>query len=337
MMKIDTSLMFDPVKVSEIAGELEDAGFDGAYSFEGQSDPFITLTAAAMKTNKMDLMTSIAVAFSRNPMSLAYLGNDLQQLSQGRFILGLGSQVKSHIEHRFSMPWGKPVARMREMVLATKEIWRCWETGDKLNFKGEYYHHTLMNPTFSPGPNPFCAPKIFLAGVGPNMTACAGEVADGYFVHPFHSAKSFAELSLPNVQRGLDKSGKSLQDFTISGQLITATGLNDEQLEIAMGSARGQIAFYGSTPAYKPVLEVHGWEGMQQEWSDMARAGKWLEMTASVTDEMLETFALTGTPEEVATKMKARCGGKMDRVSPVVYQPDTELLTVLLKALKARL
>jgi len=166
------------------------------------------------------------------------------------------------------------------------------------------------------------------------MTACAGEVADGYFVHPFHSAKSFDELSLPNVQRGLDKAGKSLDDFTISGQLITATGLNDEQLQAAIGSARGQVAFYGSTPAYKPVLEVHGWEGMQQEWSNFAKAGKWVEMMGLVTDEMLETFVLIGTPEEVASKMKERCGGKMDRVSPVVYQPDTELLKTLLKALK---
>ena len=336
-MKIDTSLMFDPVKVSEMAGELEDAGFDGAYSFEGQSDPFITIAAAAMKTKKMDLMTSIAVAFARNPMSLAYLGNDLQLLSQGRFIMGLGTQVKSHVEHRFSMPWGKPVTRMREIVQATKEIWRCWETGDKLNFEGEYYHHTLMNPTFSPAPNPFGAPKIYMAGVGPNMTACAGEVADGYFVHPFHSARSFDELSMPNLQRGLDKAGKSLDNFTISGQLITATGTNDEQLQAAIGSARGQIAFYGSTPAYKPVLEVHGWEGMHDEWKSMAKTGKWVEMVGSVTDEMLETFALIGTPEEIASKMKARCDGKMDRVSPVIYQPDTELLKALLVALKAEL
>ena len=336
-MKIDTSLMFDPVKVSEMAGELEDAGFDGAYSFEGQSDPFITIAAAAMKTSQMDLMTSIAVAFARNPMSLAYLGNDLQLLSQGRFIMGLGTQVKSHVEHRFSMPWGKPVTRMREIVQATKEIWRCWETGDRLKFEGEYYHHTLMNPTFSPAPNPFGAPKIYMAGVGPNMTACAGEVADGYFVHPFHSARSFDELSMPNLQRGLDSADKSMDDFTISGQVITATGANDEQLQSAIGSARGQIAFYGSTPAYKPVLEVHGWEGMHDKWKNMAKAGQWLEMTTSVTDEMLETFALVGTPEEIASKMKARCGGKMDRVSPVIYQPDTELLKTLLTVLKAEL
>lgn len=333
-MKIDTSLMFDPVTVGGMAAELEAAGFDGAYSFEGQSDPFITLTAAAMKTDTMDLMTSIAVAFARNPMSLAYLGNDLQLLSKGRFILGLGTQVKAHVERRFSMPWGKPVTRMRESVLAIKEIWRSWETGDRLGFEGEYYQHTLMNPTFSPGPNPYGMPKIFMAGVGPKMTQAAAEVADGYFVHPFHSALSFDELSSPNIHSGLARSGKTRDDFTISGQLITATGRNDEQMDAAIFSARNQIAFYGSTPAYLPVLTVHGWEGMQQTWTALAREGKWMEMAASVTDEMLSAFAVVGTPQEVAAAINNRCGGKMERISPVIYQPDTELLITLLDALK---
>ncbi len=334
-MKIDTSLMFDPVKVASMAAELEQAGFDGAYSFEGQNDPFVALTAAAMTTKKMDLMTFIAVAFARNPMSLAYLSNDLQLLSEGRFILGLGTQVKAHIERRFSMPWGKPVTRMREIVRATKTILDSGQTGERLKFEGEYYQHTLMNPTFSPQPNPYGVPKIYMAGVGPRMTEAAAEVADGYFVHPFHSAQSFAELSMPALQRGLDSAGKARADFDISAQVVTATGFDEEQLQTAIFSARNQIAFYGSTPAYKPVLEVHGWEHMQQQWSDMARAGQWMEMAASVSDEMLETFAVVGKPEDVAKQMKARCEGKMERLSPVVYQPDTQLLTVLLAALKA--
>ena len=167
-----------------MAGRLEDAGFDGAYTFEGQSDPFISLSVAAMKTREMELMTSIAVAFSRNPMSLAYTANDLQNLSGGRFILGLGTQVKAHIERRFSMPWSKPAARMREMVLAIRAIWDCWQTGERLNFDGEFYKHTLMSPIFSPGPNAHGVPQIYLAGVGPLMTEVAGEVADGYFMHP---------------------------------------------------------------------------------------------------------------------------------------------------------
>jgi probable F420-dependent oxidoreductase len=333
-MKIDTALMFDPASVGDMAAELEGVGFDGAYTLEGRHDPFIGLTAAAMTTRKMDLMTAIAVAFSRNPMSLAYLGNDLQLLSKGRFILGLGTQVRAHVERRFGMPWGKPVSRMREFVLATKAIWNCWETGEKLRFEGEYYQHTLMNPTFTPPPNPFGAPKIYLAGVGPKMTEMAAEVSDGYFLHPFHSARSFSELSMPALQRGLDRAGKRLDEFEISAQLITVTGLNDEQLDAAIFSARNQIAFYGSTPAYRPVLEVHGWEGLQEPWVKMARAGQWTEMAASVTDDMLETFAVVGTPVDVAGKIAARCGGAMDRVSPVIYQPDTALLAALLAALR---
>lgn len=334
-MKVDTSLMFEPTKIAEMAKTLEDVGFDGAYSFEGQSDPFVGLTAAAMQTEKMDLFTSIAVAFARNPMSLAYLGNDLQSISNGRFILGLGTQVKAHIERRFGMPWSKPASRMREMVLAIKEIWRCWETGDRLKFEGEFYQHTLMNPTFTPPKNPHGAPKIYVAGVGPVMTEVAGEVGDGYFVHPFHSAHSFNEISLPAIKRGLEKSGKSLDNYDISAQVIVATGLDDESRENAINSARGQVAFYGSTPAYRPVLEAHGWGDMQQQWTDMAREGKWMEMTASVTDEMLETFALIGTPKEIGQKMVERCGGIMDRVSPVIYEPNTELLSELLKEIKA--
>lgn len=333
-MKIDTALMFDAAKIGEIAPELEQAGFDGAYTFEGPGDPFIGVAAAAMTTERMQLMTSIAVAFARNPMSLAYLANDLQLLSEGRFTLGLGSQVKAHIERRFSMPWGKPVARMREMVMAIKAIWHCWQSGEKLKFAGEYYQHNLMNPTFSPGPNPYGVPKIYLAGVGPKMTEAAAEVSDGYFVHPFHSARSFDELSMPALQSGLQKSGKSLEEFDISAQVMTATGLDEEQLQAAIFSARNQIAFYGSTPAYLPVLQVHGWEGMQSQWGQMAREGKWTEMAASVTDEMLDTFAVVGSPDEIAAGIAARGKGNFDRVSPVIYSPDLELLRALLAAMR---
>ncbi|NND67050.1 MAG: TIGR03617 family F420-dependent LLM class oxidoreductase, partial [Halioglobus sp.] len=220
--------MFDPVRVGAMAAQLEEAGFDGAYTFEGQSDPFIAVAAAAMHTQKMELMTSIAVAFARNPMSLAYLGNDLQNLSGGRFILGLGAQVKAHIERRFSMPWGKPAARMREMVLAIRTIWDSWQTGERLKFEGEFYQHTLMSPVFSPPPNEHGMPLIFIAGVGPVMTEVAAEVGDGYFAHPFNTHKSMDELSLAAIGRGLEKAGKSRDDYTIAAQVMTATGLDDE-------------------------------------------------------------------------------------------------------------
>ena len=336
-MKIDSSLMFDPARVGAMAAQLEEAGYDGAYTFEGQSDPFITAAAAAMSTQKMELMTSIAVAFARNPMNLAYLGNDLQNLSGGRFILGLGTQVKAHIERRFNMPWSKPASRMRDMVLAIRAIWDSWQTGEKLKYEGEFYQHTLMSPVFSPGPNENGVPKIFIAGVGPRMTEIAAEVGDGYFLHPFNTSKSMQELSLAAVRRGLDAAGKSRDDYCISAQVSTATGLDDESMEAALSSARHQVAFYASTPAYLPVLECHGWESLQQEANNLIREGKWAELTGLIDDEILNTFAIVGTPKEVAAKIVKRYAGKVDRISPVVYQPDAELLTVLREEISAAL
>jgi len=326
-MKIDSSLMFEPAKVGAMAAELEEVGFDGAYTFEGQSDPFISVAAAAMNTQKMELMTSIAVAFARNPMNLAYLGNDLQNLSNGRFVLGLGAQIKAHIERRFSMPWSKPASRMREMVLAIRTIWDCWKTGDKLKFEGEFYNHSLMPPMFNPGPNAFGVPKIFVAGVGPIMTEVAAEVGDGYFLHPFNTAKSMNELSLAAIDRGLAKAGKAREGYEVSAQVVTATGLDEESLQAAILSAKSQIAFYASTPAYLPVLKCHGWEDLQVEANRYTREGKWMEMTDLIDDDMLNTFAVVGTPAEVAQQIATRFKGKVDRISPVVYQPDVALLT----------
>ncbi len=334
MLKIDSSLMFDPVKIGKMVATLEDAGFDGAYTFEGQNDPFISLAAAAMNTRRMQLMTSVAVAFARNPMSLAYQANDLQLLSEGRFILGLGAQVKAHIERRFNMAWSKPAARMREMVQAIQAIWDCWQTGEKLNFEGEFYQHTLMSPTFSPAKNPHGVPKIYIAGVGPLMTQVAAEVGDGLFVHPLHSPKSFSDVTLPAVGSGLEKAGKSRQDFDISAQVITATGMNDEQLQAAIFSARSQIAFYASTPAYLPVLKAHGWEAMQPEANRLSKAGKWMEMAELIDADILHTFAIVGEPLEVARKLVGRFAGEVERVSPVIYSPDTELLATLAETIQ---
>lgn len=336
-MQIDASLMFEPTRIAEMAQLLERAGFDGAYTFEGQHDPFVSLASAAAATERMQLMTAIAVAFARNPMSLAYLANDLQLLSRGRFTLGLGTQVKTHIERRFGMPWSQPVARMREMVAAIRAIWHSWQTGEKLHFSGDFYHHTLMSPTFSPGPNPHGSPRIFVAGVGPAMTAAAVEVGDGLFVHPFHSRRSLDELTIPAVRDGLAAAGKDRRDVVLSSQVILATGLDERACEQAVFSARSQIAFYGSTPAYRPVLALHGWEAAHDEFRDLARDGKWREMAALVDDEMLDAFAVVGGPAEIGPKLLARCQGVVDRVSPVIYQPDTELLTAVLHAVRAAL
>lgn len=333
-LKIDASLLFDPVTVGAMARELEDAGFDGAYTFEGRNDPFITLAAAALSTRRMDLTTSIAVAFARNPMSLAYQANDLQLLSQGRFILGLGTQVKAHIERRYCMPWSKPAARMREMVIALKAIWHSWQTGGPLNFEGEFYRHTLSSPTFSPPPNRFGTPPVYIAGVGPLMTRTAAEVGEGLFVHPFHSGQSFDALTLPAVREGLAAANKDRSDFTISAQIVVATGTNEEQLQAAVTAARGQIAFYGSTPTYRPVLAVHGWEDFQPEANRLQREGKWTEIPRLVDDEMLNTFAIVGEPAEVARTIQSRYASRVERVSPVIYTPDVALLGTLLSEIR---
>jgi probable F420-dependent oxidoreductase len=334
-MKIDSSLMFEPVKVKAMAPQLEEAGFDGAYTFEGQSDPFISVAAAAMTTQKMELMTSIAVAFARNPMSLAYLGNDLQNLSEGRFILGLGAQIKAHIERRFSMPWSKPASRMREMVQAIRAIWDCWDNGEKLNFEGEFYQHTLMTPMFVPPKSEHGRPPIYIAGVGPIMTEVAAEVGDGYFVHPFSTEKSLDELSLAAVARGLEKAGKSREDFDVAVQVITATGLDEQTMEQSIFGARSQIAFYASTPAYLPVLQCHGWDDLHVEAKRLSKEGKWMEMAGLIDDEILNTIAVVGTPAEIAQKIADRFRGKADRISPVAYAPDVELLATLCGEIRA--
>jgi probable F420-dependent oxidoreductase len=334
-MKIDSSLMFEPVKVGAMAASLEEAGYDGAYTFEGQSDPFISVAAAAMNTQKMELMTSIAVAFARNPMNLAYLGNDLQNLSGGRFILGLGAQVKAHIERRFGMPWSKPASRMREMVMAIRTIWDCWQTGEKLRFEGEFYQHTLMSPIFSPPPNAHGMPKIFIAGVGPRMTEVAAEVGDGYFLHPFNTQKSMNDLSLPAIDRGLTNANKSRVDYCISAQVVCATGLDEESTQAAVASARNQIAFYASTPAYLPVLECHGWEGLQAEANKLIRAGDWADLATLIDDDILNTFAVVGTPLVVAKKIATRFNGRVERISPVIYQPDVPLLAEVRRQIAA--
>lgn len=334
-MKFDCALMFDPLKIGEMANAMEKAGFDGAYAFEGKSDPFVSLTVAALNTTRMELMTSIAVAFARNPMNLAYLANDLQQLSGGRFILGLGTQVKAHIERRYSMPWSKPAARMREMVLAIKSIQRCWQNGDKLRFEGEFYQHTLMSPVFSPLPNPFGCPPIFVAGVGPLMTEVAAEVGDGYFLHPFNSERSMQALSMPAIERGLTASGRKRTDFQIAAQVITVTALDDKGMDDAIQAARNQIAFYASTPAYLPILDSHGWSDLQRAAAQLVKDGKWSEMANLVDDEMLNGFAVVGEPKEIARKILARYDGIADRISPVIYQPNAELLSAVLQELKA--
>jgi probable F420-dependent oxidoreductase len=239
-------------------------------------------------------------------------------LSKGRFILGLGTQIRPHIEKRFSQPWSKPNPRMREFVQAIRAIWRSWNEGERLAFRGEFYTHTLMIPVFNPGPNPFGVPKIFLAGFGPGMVRVAGEVGDGWIVHPLHSRDFVLSTGIPALEVGLAKAGRARSSFQISCQTITMVGGNDEQIDKARSKAKAQIAFYASTPAYRVVLDHHGWGGLQPELNRLSKEGKWLEMIGFVNDEMLDTFGVSGTPDQVAVKLRQR-NDFADRVTMVLY------------------
>ena len=334
-MKVDAAL-FDSFGAAAETQRLEALGYDGAFTFEGPHDPFFPLVMASQATERIELYTAVAIAFARNPMLLANIGWDLQALSKGRFLLGLGTQIRPHIEKRFSMPWSKPATRMREMVMAIKEIWRCWAEGGRLDFRGEFYRHTLMTPIFSPGPNPHGDPPIFLAGVGPRMTEVAGEVADGFLVHPFHTARSLRELTLPSLARGRELAGRAEKDVAVSCQIMVATGRSDEEMEQSRQAARQQIAFYGSTPAYKVVLDVHGLGDLQPELNAATKQGRWKEMAELVSDDLLEEVAVCCPLDQVARRVRERCGDGIDRVSLVAYTiRDPEVWAPVVRELQA--
>ncbi len=318
-MKIDAALMpLDFTQSGETAARLEKRGFAAAWSFEGPHDPFFPLVLAAQRTERIELGTAIAVAFARNPMTCAHIAWDLQTLARGRFILGLGTQIRPHIVKRFSQPWSKPAARMREFVLAIRAIWSCWGEGEKLAFEGDFYTHTLMTPVFNPGQNPFGAPRLFVAGVGPKMVEVVGEVADGFFVHPFHSPEFLADDTLPALERGLASAGRARKDFEISCQTLVAIGSNDEEIQTARRKAKGQISFYASTPAYRGVLDRHGFGDLQPELNRMSKQGKWLEMIGKIDDDLFDKIAVSGTPAEVGARLRLR-NAFADRTTLMLY------------------
>src|SRR6476619_142205 len=304
----------DLAAIGAAARDLEALGYDGGLSAEITHDPFLPLVVAAEHTERLELGTSIAVAFARNPMTLANIGYDLQTYSKGRFRLGLGSQIQPHIEKRFSMPWSHPAARMRELVLAMRAILDTWNHGTPLQFRGEFYRHTLMTPMFDPGPNPYGDPEILLAGVGELMTEVAGEVADGMILHAFTTDRYLREVTLPALERGFEKSGRARADFEISGPLFVVTGTTEEEMAKAASATKQQIAFYGSTPAYQKVLDLHGWGDLHDDLNGLSKQGEWVQMGELVDDEILGTFAVVAEPEEVAAAMKARYGDLVDRI-----------------------
>jgi probable F420-dependent oxidoreductase len=315
-MKIYTTApLEDPRKARTIYRELEEIGYDGGFSFEAKHDPFLALAVASEHTQKIRLGTAIAIAFARNPMNIANLGYDMQLISGGRFVLGLGTQVKPHIEKRFSAVWSKPAARLREMVLAIRAIWDCWEGNSPLDFRGEFYTHTIMIPAFNPGPNPFGPPPIFTGGFGPLMTQVGGEVSDGFIAHPFNSRKALLENTLPALEKGLAISGRSRSDIEVMCATLVVTADTEEAFTASKLAARKQLAFYGSTPAYLPTLACHGWEGLHSELNTLSKQGRWDEMTPLITDEILNAIAVVGERHEISGKLTARLSGIADSVS----------------------
>ncbi len=310
-----TAPLEDPREAKRSFRHLEEIGYDGAFSFEAKHDPFLPLVLASESTHRLQLGTAIAIAFARNPMNLANLGYGLQSISGGRFILGLGSQVRPHIQNRFSMPWSSPARRMKEIVQAIKAIFSRWEGQAELDFEGEFYRHTLMIPAFDPGPNPFGPPPIYTGGFGPLMTRIAGEVADGFFAHPFNSRESLRKNTLPALVEGLAKVGRSRESLDVICATLTVTADGEEEFERVKLAARKQLAFYGSTPAYRPTLDCHGWSDLHLELNRLSKQGKWDDMTSLIDDEVLEAIAVVGPRNEIAGKLRDRLEGIADGVS----------------------
>ncbi|MFN8033886.1 MAG: TIGR03617 family F420-dependent LLM class oxidoreductase [Mycobacterium sp.] len=309
-MKVLTAL-FGPTDAIDRARALKEAGASGVFTFEGPHDVFAPLTLAS-GVGGLDLMTNVAIAFPRNPIQLAHQAYDHQLLAQGRFTLGLGTQVRAQIEKRYGAAFDKPVARMRELVGALRAIFATWETGERLDFRGEFYRHTLMTPTFNPGPNPFGPPPIYVGALGPRLTRATAEVADGLLVMPFGSAKFLRESTMPSVREGLAAAGRSQSDFAIVPEIILSVGEDHS-------ATRRLLAFYGSTPAYRPVLDIHGWGELQPELNAMSKQGRWHEMAGLITDEMLHTIAACGSPKEIAAHIRSRVDGLSETVC--LYQP----------------
>ncbi len=305
-----------------LANQIADAqriGFDGMWSTEVSRDPFLPLMVAAQQAPTMQLGTAVAVAFARSPMTAAVVANDLNTFSKGRFVLGLGSQIQAHIERRFSMPWSAPAERMREYVLALRAIWASWQTGAKLDFRGEFYQHTLMTPMFSPEPSAFGTPRVVVAAVGPKMTAVAAEVADGMLVHGFTTARYLGEVTMPVIDAGLKATGRARPDFTVCYPGLVVTGADEESYVAALQQVRRQIAFYGATPAYRAVLDLHGWGALHTELHRLSKDGAWNEMTALIDDEVLSAFAVAGEPAQVGREIAQRFGTLVDRFT--LYTP----------------
>lgn len=326
-MKIDAIISAPLSEVAAAARRAEELGCDGIMIPEVAHDPFLPVMEAARVTSTARLVTGIAVAFARNPMNVAVLASDLHRYSNGRFALGLGSQIKPHITRRFSMPWSQPTERMTEFIGAVRAIWDAWETGTPLRFVGEFYRHTLMTPMFDHGPSPCGWPTIHLAAVGPAMTAVAGTVADGINTHGFTTPDYVREVTVPRLAESLAAAGRDRSAFEVSLPAMAAIVESDDDPKLV--ASRGTIAFYGSTPAYRGVLEHHGWGALGDELHRLSVEGKWKEMGALIDDEVLHTFVAVGDAATVGREIVRRYGDSIDRLQLGLSTDDDEMVTLL--------
>jgi probable F420-dependent oxidoreductase len=336
-MKVETALPANAplAEIGPIAADLEGHGFDALYTYEGAHDPFLPVTQAALHTRRVELGTGVAIAFARNPMVCAQIANDLQSVSEGRFVLGLGAQTREHIMHRFSQEWSKPTERMREFVQAIRAIWQCWAEGETLDFSGEFYSHTLMVPNFDPGPNPHGNPKIFLGAVGPRMLEVVGEVCDGLFITPFNTREYVLSKVIPGVEKGLATSGRDCSQVEICCQTIVMIGSNDAEIEAARNSARAQLAFHLTLPAYQTIIDLQGWGDLVARARQLQAKSRWSEIEALVSDDMLDIVGVSGKPASVAATLRER-NDFADRTGLVIYnETEDGALTDLVHGLKS--
>ena len=324
-MLLDAALLSTGIDdIPATARDLESRGYAGVWASEVDHDPFLPLLSAGLATDRLQVGTAIAVAFARSPMTLATTAYDLQRYTRGRFVLGLGTQIKAHVERRFSMPWTAPAARMREVVGALHAIWDAWQQSTPLRFQGEHYRHTLMTPMFSPPAHEWGAPPVYLAAVGPLMTQLAGEVADGLLVHGFTTERYLRERTIPALEEGLATAGRERSQVAVTLPGLVVSGRTEEEMAEAAQAVKATIAFYGSTPAYRPVLELHGWGALADELHALSvgrREDKWTAMRDLVDDEVLGTFAVVAEPEDVAAQVRGRYEGLVDRFSVYASYP----------------
>ena len=313
-MKLDVRLGGPLAEAARLAQRAEAMGFDGAWTSETQHDAFLPIVLAAGHTTRLELGTSIAVAFGRSPIVTAHLAWDLAALTQGRFLLGLGTQVKGHIERRYGLAWDSPGPRLRDYIQALRAIWECWQHGTPLNYQGQFYSHTLMTPFFNPGPIAHPRVPVHIAGVQPYMCRLAGELCDGFQIHPFHSATYLQEVVLPNVEAGLKAGGRTRADICLASSVFIVTGASQREMDAAARSVKSQIGFYASTRNYRVILESHGWGQVARDLTRKSIEADWEAMASLISDEMLDAFAIVGTPAEIPAKLRRRYTGILDRL-----------------------